>query len=66
MEPETPTGDAPILVTGATGFAGGHLALRLRKDGHKVRALVRDGARVDHLKAAGVGIEPQIEATKPS
>ncbi len=54
MEPETPATDAPILVTGATGFAGGHLALRLRKDGHKVRALVRDGAKVDHLQAAGV------------
>lgn len=43
-----------VLVTGATGFTGGHLALRLRKLGHPVRALVRPGAKVDHLKAAGV------------
>lgn len=44
----------PVLVTGATGFAGGHLALRLRRLGHPVRALVRPTAKVDHLRAAGV------------
>jgi dihydroflavonol-4-reductase len=45
---------APVLVTGATGFAGGHLALRLRKLGHPVRALVRPGAQTAHLQGAGV------------
>ena len=44
----------PILVTGATGFAGGHLALRLRKNGHQVRAFVRPTGKTDHLQAAGV------------
>jgi len=48
-------GDAPpVLVIGASGFAGGHLALRLRRLGHPVRALVRPGAYVRLLRAAGV------------
>jgi dihydroflavonol-4-reductase len=45
---------SPVLVTGATGFTGGHLALRLRKLGHEVRALVRPGSRTQHLEAAGI------------
>ena len=50
-------GDAPpVLVIGASGFAGGHLALRLRKLGHPVRALVRPGAYVRLLRAAGVAL----------
>jgi dihydroflavonol-4-reductase len=44
----------PVLVTGATGFTGGHLALRLRRLGHPVRALVRPGSRTQHLDAAGI------------
>ena len=44
----------PVLVTGATGFTGGHLARRLRAEGHPVRALVRDGAAASSLAAAGV------------
>ena len=35
-----------ILVTGATGFTGGHLAGTLAARGHHVRALVRDRRRV--------------------
>lgn len=31
-----------VLVTGATGFIGGHLTQRLLKDGYTVRVLVRD------------------------
>lgn len=60
MPPERPIGDrngepsVPVMVTGATGFAGGHLARRLRQRGHPVRALVRPGARTDALTAAGV------------
>lgn len=44
------------LVTGATGFTGGHLALTLRQRGHGVRALVRPGSDVTKLTAAGVEI----------
>jgi len=38
------------LVTGATGFTGGHLAQALANDGHQVRALVRPGSKTDHLR----------------
>ena len=38
--------DAPMLVTGATGFIGGRLALRLLEQGHRPRLLVRDPGRL--------------------
>ena len=43
------------LVTGATGFTGGHLALGLRARGYPVRALVRPGSNTSAL--AGHGVE---------
>jgi dihydroflavonol-4-reductase len=43
-----------ILVTGATGFTGSHLARRLAAQGENVRALVRDAAQADTLAAAGI------------
>jgi nucleoside-diphosphate-sugar epimerase len=42
------------LVTGATGFTGGHLARRLAAAGRAVRALVRDKARAVDLAQSGV------------
>src|SRR5450756_203668 len=45
-----------VLVTGATGFTGGHLARALAARGERVRVLVRDGARAGDL-AATPGIE---------
>src|ERR1700682_2754010 len=39
----------PILVTGASGFLGWHVARALRERGHCVRALVRGGSRVAEL-----------------
>lgn len=40
-------------LTGGTGFVGGALASRLRRDGHDVVALVRDRARAHHLERIG-------------
>jgi dihydroflavonol-4-reductase len=39
----------PSLVTGASGFLGWHVARVLLEQGHRVRALVRPGSRVEGL-----------------
>ena len=44
------------LVTGATGFLGSRLALKLIQKGHRVHALVRDPGRAEDLKKAGAAI----------
>ncbi|HET7461866.1 MAG TPA: NAD-dependent epimerase/dehydratase family protein [Longimicrobium sp.] len=41
------------LITGASGFVGGHLAERLAGDGWRVRALVRASSNTDRLEALG-------------
>ncbi len=43
-----------VLVTGATGFVGGHLVDRLLERGDTVTALVRSRARAEPLAARGV------------
>jgi dihydroflavonol-4-reductase len=45
-----------VLVTGATGFTGGHLARYLASRGDAVRALVREPARAVDLVDAGVEV----------
>lgn len=45
-----------ILVTGATGFAGGHLCRRLAGAQYAVRALVRDPTRGVELRRWGVEV----------
>jgi nucleoside-diphosphate-sugar epimerase len=45
-----------VLVTGSTGFTGGHLCERLAREGYAVRALVRDPNRCAALRRCGVEI----------
>jgi len=43
----------PVLVTGASGFIGRHLARRLIKRGCRVSCLVRATSHIDELRSAG-------------
>lgn len=48
-----------VLVTGSTGFVGGHLATRLLREGAKVRLLVREtsnASRIDEFRSLGAEI----------
>ena len=46
------------FVTGATGFIGGHLARRLRAEGHSVTTIARTPAKAQDLVAAGIEVHP--------
>jgi NADH dehydrogenase len=54
-----------ILVTGATGYIGRHLVLRLVERGDRPRCLVRPGARIDMLPQGNVEIL-QGDITNPA
>lgn len=47
------TAGRTCLITGATGFIGGHLAQRLAGDGYQVRCLVRPGSDTALLRELG-------------
>lgn len=55
-----------ILVTGGTGFTGGHLCQRLAQEGCDVRAIARDPARAKQLAAWGVEVVPGDVRDRPS
>ena len=50
-----------VFVTGGSGFIGGRLIERLRRDGHAVRALARSASAAERVRARGA--EP-IEGDK--
>ncbi len=45
-----------VLVTGASGFVGGHLVERLASEGRRIRALMRPGRESDIVRNAGAEI----------
>ncbi len=49
------TSPTRVLITGASGFIGSHLAEVLRERGHEVRAMVRRSSRLDKLEQAAAG-----------
>ena len=40
-----------ILVTGGTGLLGSHLLFRLSAETQSIRAIYRDAAKIEHVKA---------------
>lgn len=52
----TPLKNQKILVTGATGFTGGHLTRRLIQEGFSVRVLVRPNRDASELEALGAEV----------
>ena len=53
-----------ILVTGATGFVGGHVVHALRADDRGVRALIRDRRKAERLQSWGCEVA-EGDVTRP-
>jgi nucleoside-diphosphate-sugar epimerase len=51
-----------VLITGASGFVGGHCVSELTAHGYEVRAAVRDPARVRHLAGACEVVRADLDA----
>ena len=49
-----PSDDRPVLVLGATGYIGRRLVTELVAAGHRVRALVRNPAKLDAEEWSGI------------
>ena len=49
-----------VLVTGATGFLGMHVARRLLDEGTCVRVLARSSAKAQPLLARGADVQSQV------
>lgn len=47
-----------VLVTGASGFIGGHLTAALARSGNSVRCLVRSSSDVSELRSLGIELVP--------
>jgi nucleoside-diphosphate-sugar epimerase len=45
-----------VLLTGATGFIGSRVAVRLSARGHRITAAIRTEATVDRLRALNIGL----------
>jgi nucleoside-diphosphate-sugar epimerase len=65
-EPSTASREDVCLITGATGFIGGHLARRLVEDGYRVRCLARSSSDTSRLDALDVKIVVGDLASAPS
>ena len=50
-----------VVVTGASGFVGGHVVGALRAAGHAVRGLVRPSSNIRGLEVEGVASPPRSE-----
>ena len=46
--------DRPVLITGASGFTGGHLVRALARNGQPIRVIVRSGS-------TGAGLPPEVD-----
>jgi uncharacterized protein YbjT (DUF2867 family) len=61
----TPAGSSgrrrPVCLTGATGYIGGRLAVRLLERGHRLRCLVRDASK---LQARPWSASPDVEVVE--